>query len=176
MGETFGMIVHDYAGNSKTYTVKVPGNSDDYGIVKPPTCCGPRPSTTIGCLPIGAWSPRALPSTRGIVTWTTPPPWMPTMTSSRNEWLYSRATDISGVETDVHMIFNFYTTPVYTVDYKRCNLQVMASADGQNWEEVWNLQKDAGVFTAWAATQAKGHHPRKVPELRRPALRLCLHR
>ena len=34
-GETFGMIVHDYAGNSKTYTVKVPGNSDDYGIVKP---------------------------------------------------------------------------------------------------------------------------------------------
>ena len=35
MGETFGMIVHDYAGNSKTYTVKVPGNSDDYGIVKP---------------------------------------------------------------------------------------------------------------------------------------------
>ena len=35
MGESFGMIVHDYAGNSKSYTVKVPGNSDDYGIVKP---------------------------------------------------------------------------------------------------------------------------------------------
>jgi len=79
----------------------------------------------------------------------------------QNEWLYSRATDISGVETDVHMIFNFYTTPVYTVDYKRCNLQVMASADGQNWEEVWNLQKDAGAFTAWAATQAKVTIPEK---------------
>ena len=59
------------------------------------------------------------------------------------------------------MIFNFYTTPVYTVDYKRCNLQVMASADGQNWEEVWNLQKDAGAFTAWAATQAKVTIPEK---------------
>ena len=79
----------------------------------------------------------------------------------QNEWLYSRATDISGVETDVHMIFNFYTTPVYTVDYKRCNLQVMASADGQTWEEVWNLQKDAGAFTAWAATQAKVTIPEK---------------
>ena len=59
------------------------------------------------------------------------------------------------------MIFNFYTTPVYTVDYKRCNLQVMASADGQTWEEVWNLQKDAGAFTAWAATQAKVTIPEK---------------
>ena len=47
------------------------------------------------------------------------------------------------------------------MDYKRCNLQVMASADGQTWEEVWNLQKDAGAFTAWAATQAKVTIPEK---------------
>ena len=35
MGESFGMIVHDYAGNSKKYTVSVPGNTDDYADVIP---------------------------------------------------------------------------------------------------------------------------------------------
>ena len=161
MGETFGMIVHDYAGNSKTYTVKVPGNSDDYGIVKPTNVLWTETFDN-DWLPAD-WSMESKGAS--INTWYRDVDYTATVDADndfqQNEWLYSRATDISGVETDVHMIFNFYTTPVYTVDYKRCNLQVMASADGQNWEEVWNLQKDAGVFTAWAATQAKVTIPEK---------------
>jgi len=161
MGETFGMIVHDYAGNSKTYTVKVPGNSDDYGIVKPTNVLWTETFDN-DWLPAD-WSMESKGAS--VNTWYRDVDYTATVDADddfqQNEWLYSRATDISGVETDVHMIFNFYTTPVYTVDYKRCNLQVMASADGQNWEEVWNLQKDAGAFTAWAATQAKVTIPEK---------------
>ena len=161
MGETFGMIVHDYAGNSKNYTVKVPGNSDDYGIVKPTNVLWTETFDN-DWLPAD-WSMESKGAS--VKTWYRDVDYTATVDADddfqQNEWLYSRATDISGVETDVHMIFNFYTTPVYTVDYKRCNLQVMASADGQNWEEVWNLQKDAGVFTAWAATQAKVTIPEK---------------
>ena len=161
MGETFGMIVHDYAGNSKSYTVKVPGNSDDYGIVKPTNVLWTETFDN-DWLPAD-WSMESKGAS--VNTWYRDVDYTATVDADndfqQNEWLYSRATDISGVETDVHMIFNFYTTPVYTVDYKRCNLQVMASADGQNWEEVWNLQKDAGVFTAWAATQAKVTIPEK---------------
>ena len=161
MGETFGMIVHDYAGNSKAYTVKVPGNSDDYGIVKPTNVLWTETFDN-DWLPAD-WSMESKGAS--VNTWYRDVDYTATVDADddfqQNEWLYSRATDISGVETDVHMIFNFYTTPVYTVDYKRCNLQVMASADGQTWEEVWNLQKDAGAFTAWAATQAKVTIPEK---------------
>ena len=161
MGETFGMIVHDYAGNSKNYTVKVPGNSDDYGIVKPTNVLWTETFDN-DWLPAD-WSMESKGAS--VKTWYRDVDYTATVDADddfqQNEWLYSRATDISGVETDVHMIFNFYTTPVYTVDYKRCNLQVMASADGQTWEEVWNLQKDAGAFTAWAATQAKVTIPEK---------------
>ena len=161
MGETFGMIVHDYAGNSKTYTVKVPGNSDDYGIVKPTNVLWTETFDN-DWLPAD-WSMESKGAS--VNTWYRDVEYTATVDADndfqQNEWLYSRATDISGVETDVHMIFNFYTTPVYTVDYKRCNLQVMASADGQTWEEVWNLQKDAGAFTAWAPTQAKVTIPEK---------------
>ena len=161
MGETFGMIVHDYAGNSKSYTVKVPDNSDDYGIVKPTNVLWTETFDN-DWLPAD-WSMESKGAS--VNTWYRDVDYTATVDADndfqQNEWLYSRATDISGVETDVHMIFNFYTTPVYTVDYKRCNLQVMASADGQTWEEVWNLQKDAGAFTAWAATQAKVTIPEK---------------
>ena len=50
--------------------------------------------------------------------------------NQQDEWLISRTTDISGVDTEVHMVFDFYTTYWYTVEYKHCNLQVMASGDG----------------------------------------------
>ena len=59
------------------------------------------------------------------------------------------------------MIFDFYTTYWYTVEYKHCNLLVMASDDGTNWEEIWNLQRDSGLFTAWTKTQAKVTIPEK---------------
>ena len=39
----------------------------------------------------------------------------------------------------------------------------VASADGgENWQEIWNLQRDSGLFTAWTKTQAKVNIPESL--------------
>ena len=155
-GETFGMIVHDYAGNSKVYTVRAPGNPDDHGTITPTNILWTE-NFNEKWLP-DDWSVQSKGSS--LNTWYRDEDYMAAVDhdddNQQDEWLISRTTDISGVDTEVHMVFDFYTTYWYTVEYKHCNLQVMASGDGgQNWQEIWNLQRDSGLFTAWTKTQAK---------------------
>ena len=155
-GETFGMIVHDYAGNSKVYTVRAPGNPDDHGTITPTNILWTE-NFNEKWLP-DDWSVQSKGGS--LNTWYRDEDYMAAVDydddNQQNEWLISRTTDISGVDTEVHMVFNFYTTYWHTVEYKHCNLQVMASGDGgQNWQEIWNLQRDSGLFTAWTKTQAK---------------------
>ena len=155
-GETFGMIVHDYAGNSKMYTVRAPGNPDDHGTITPTNILWTEKFNE-------KWLPDdwSVQSKGGSLnTWYRDEDYMAAVDhdddNQQDEWLISRTTDISGVDTEVHMVFDFYTTYWYTVEYKHCNLQVMASGDGgENWQEIWNLQRDSGLFTAWTKTQAK---------------------
>ena len=155
-GETFGMIVHDYAGNSKVYTVRAPGNPDDHGTITPTNILWTE-NFNEKWLP-DDWSVQSKGSS--LNTWYRDEDYMAAVDydddNQQDEWLISRTTDISGVDTEVHMVFDFYTTYWHTVEYKHCNLQVMASGDGgQNWQEIWNLQRDSGLFTAWTKTQAK---------------------
>ena len=155
-GETFGMIVHDYAGNSKVYTVRAPGNPDDHGTITPTNILWTE-NFNEKWLP-NDWSVQSKGSS--LNTWYRDEDYMAAVDydddNQQDEWLISRTTDISGVDTEVHMVFDFYTTYWHTVEYKHCNLQVMASGDGgQNWQEIWNLQRDSGLFTAWTKTQAK---------------------
>ena len=155
-GETFGMIVHDYAGNSKVYTVRAPGNPDDHGTITPTNILWTE-NFNEKWLP-DDWSVQSKGGS--LNTWYRDEDYMAAVDhdddNQQDEWLISRTTDISGVDTEVHMVFDFYTTYWYTVEYKHCNLQVMASGDGgQNWQEIWNLQRDSGLFTAWTKTQAK---------------------
>ena len=155
-GETFGMIVHDYAGNSKVYTVRAPGNPDDHGTITPTNILWTE-NFNEKWLP-DDWSVQSKGGS--LNTWYRDEDYMAAVDydddNQQNEWLISRTTDISGVDTEVHMVFDFYTTYWHTVEYKHCNLQVMASGDGgQNWQEIWNLQRDSGLFTAWTKTQAK---------------------
>ena len=155
-GETFGMIVHDYAGNSKVYTVRAPGNPDDHGTITPTNILWTE-NFNEKWLP-DDWSVQSKGSS--LNTWYRDEDYMAAVDhdddNQQNEWLISRTTDISGVDTEVHMVFDFSTTYWYTVEYKHCNLQVMASGDGgENWQEIWNLQRDSGLFTAWTKTQAK---------------------
>ena len=155
-GETFGMIVHDYAGNSKVYTVRAPGNPDDHGTITPTNILWTE-NFNEKWLP-DDWSVQSKGSS--LNTWYRDEDYMAAVDydedNQQNEWLISRTTDISGVDTEVHMVFDFYTTYWYTVEYKHCNLQVMASGDGgATWQEIWNLQRDSGLFTAWTKTQAK---------------------
>ena len=155
-GETFGMIVHDYAGNSKVYTVRAPGNPDDHGTITPTNILWTE-NFNEKWLP-DDWSVQSKGGS--LNTWYRDEDYMAAVDhdddNQQDEWLISRTTDISGVDTEVHMVFDFYTTYWYTVEYKHCNLQVMVSGDGgQNWQEIWNLQRDSGLFTAWTKTQAK---------------------
>ena len=155
-GETFGMIVHDYAGNSKVYTVRAPGNPDDHGTITPTNILWTE-NFNEKWLP-DDWS--TVSHSSSMNHWYRDQDYMAAVDhdddNQQDEWLISRTTDISGVDTEVHMVFDFYTTYWYTVEYKHCNLQVMASGDGgENWQEIWNLQRDSGLFTAWTKTQAK---------------------
>ena len=155
-GETFGMIVHDYAGNSKMYTVRAPGNPDDHGTITPTNILWTE-NFNEKWLP-DDWS--TVSHSSSMNHWYRDQDYMAAVDhdddNQQDEWLISRTTDISGVDTEVHMVFDFYTTYWYTVEYKHCNLQVMASGDGgENWQEIWNLQRDSGLFTAWTKTQAK---------------------
>ena len=162
-GETFGMIVHDYAGNSKVYTVRAPGNPDDHGTITPTNILWTE-NFNEKWLP-DDWSVQSKGSS--LNTWYRDEDYTATVDydedNQQNEWLISRTTDISGVDTEVHMVFDFYTTYWYTVEYKHCNLQVMASGDGgATWQEIWNLQRDSGLFTAWTKTQAKVNIPESL--------------
>lgn len=155
-GETFDMIVHDYAGNSKMYTVTAKGNPDDHGTITPTNILWTE-NFNEKWLP-DDWSVQSKGGS--LNTWYRDEDYMAAVDhdddNQQDEWLISRTTDISGVDTEVHMVFDFYTTYWYTVEYKHCNLQVMASGDGgENWQEIWNLQRDSGLFTAWTKTQAK---------------------
>ena len=162
-GETFGMIVHDYAGNSKVYTVRAPGNPDDHGTITPTNILWTE-NFNEKWLP-DDWSIQSKGSS--LNTWYRDEDYTATVDydddNQQNEWLISRTTDISGVDTEVHMVFDFYTTYWHTVEYKHCNLQVMASGDGgTTWQEIWNLQRDSGLFTAWTKTQAKVNVPESL--------------
>ena len=155
-GETFGMIVHDYAGNSKMYTVTAKGNPDDHGTITPTNVLWTE-NFNEKWLP-DDWS--TVSHSSSMNHWYRDEDYMAAVDhdddNQQDEWLISRTTDISGVDTEVHMVFDFYTTYWYTVEYKHCNLQVMASGDGgESWQEIWNLQRDSGLFTAWTKTQAK---------------------
>ena len=162
-GETFGMIVHDYAGNSKMYTVRAPGNPDDHGTITPTNILWTE-NFNEKWLP-DDWSVQSKGGS--LNTWYRDEDYMAAVDhdddNQQDEWLISRTTDISGVDTEVHMVFDFSTTYWHTVEYKHCNLQVMASGDsGQNWQEIWNLQRDSGLFTAWTKTQAKVNIPESL--------------
>ena len=162
-GETFGMIVHDYAGNSKVYTVRAPGNPDDHGTITPTNILWTE-NFNEKWLP-DDWSVQSKGGS--LNTWYRDEDYMAAVDhdddNQQDEWLISRTTDISGVDTEVHMVFDFSTTYWHTVEYKHCNLQVMASGDGgQNWQEIWNLQRDSGLFTAWTKTQAKVNIPESL--------------
>ena len=162
-GETFGMIVHDYAGNSKVYTVRAPGNPDDHGTITPTNILWTE-NFNEKWLP-DDWSVQSKGSS--LNTWYRDEDYTAAVDydddNQQNEWLISRTTDISGVDTEVHMVFDFYTTYWHTVEYKHCNLQVMASGDGgATWQEIWNLQRDSGLFTAWTKTQAKVNVPESL--------------
>ena len=155
MGERIGLVIHDYAGNSKAYTLQANGNSDDYADVVPTDILWEEDFNQ-AWLPEG-WSTQSAgsPWRRGTGMKTTWPPAATMKILSRMNGS-SRPPSISaGGKPEVHMVFDFNTVYAFTTYYKHCNLLVMASQDGgESWQEIWNLWQ-AGVFADWTNTQAK---------------------
>ena len=162
MGESIGLVIHDYAGNSKAYTLKATGNSDDYADVVPTDILW-QENFNSAWLPTG-WHIES--QGQSMESWYRDEDYMATCNYDENfqqdEWLITPAIDISDRQTEVHMVFDFNTVYAFTTYYKHCNLLVMASQDGGNsWQEIWNLW-EAGIFADWTNTQARVTIPQEL--------------
>ena len=156
-GETVGLVVHDYAGNTKTYYLRVKGNTDDYAEVE---------VTDDMVLYTedfnAAWLPQGwnLESKSGAPnTWYRDEYHMaaidPDEIYNQNEWLYTPSYDLSGQSTPTHMVFDFETSYTFCVQYPHFNVDVYASKDdGGTWESIWNL-RNSGLYSDWTRTQAR---------------------
>ena len=155
-GETVGLTVHDYAGNTAQLYLRAKNNTDDYADVEVTDDMVLYAEDFQGkWLPDG-WSVES--KSNSIKGWIRDKDWFAGVEGDeidQNEWLYSPAYDLSGQSTPTHMIFTFNTSYTYCVQYPHFNVNVYISADnGANWESIWNLH-DSGLYADWTNTQAK---------------------
>lgn len=156
-GETVGVVIHDYAGNTKTYYIKVKGNTDDYAdVVVTDDMVLYSEDFNDSWLPAG-WTMESKSGAPN--TWYRDDYYMaaidPDELYHQNEWLYSPAYDLSGQTTPTHMIFDFESSYTFCVQYPHFNVDVYASKDdGETWESIWNL-RNSGLYVDWVRTQAK---------------------
>ena len=156
-GETIGLVVHDYAGNSKTYYLRAKGNTDDYAEVEvTDDMVLYSEDFNSAWLPAG-WSKES--KSGSPKTWYRDEYNMaaidPDEVYNQNEWLYTPAYDLSGQSTPMHMVFDFETSYTFCVQYPHFNVDVYASKDnGATWESIWNL-RNSGLYTDWTRTQAR---------------------
>ena len=155
-GESIGLTVHDYAGNSRQLYLRAKNNTDDYADVEVTDDMVLYAEDFQGkWLPDG-WSVES--KSNSIKGWYRDEDWFAGVDGDeidQNEWLYSPAYDLSGQDTPTHMIFTFNTSYTFCVQYPHFNVNVYISADnGKNWESIWNLH-DSGLYADWTNTQAK---------------------
>ena len=155
-GETVGLTVHDYAGNSKQFYLKAKGNLDDYAdVVVTDDMVLYSEDFQDNWLPDG-WSTES--KSQSVKGWIRDEDWFAGVEGDeidQNEWLYSPAYDLSGQSTPTHMVFTFNTSYTFCVQYPHFNVTVYVSSDnGANWEPIWNLH-DSGLYADWTNTQAK---------------------
>ncbi len=162
LGETIGVIVDDYAGNSKNYYLRVPGNTDDYAdVVVTEDMILYKEDFNENWLPDG-WTQKSESHSpnkwyRDEHTWGDN--WACIdldSTNKQDEWLITKSYDLSESKTPAHMIFTFETSYTFVVQYPHENVTVYVSKDGgSKWEPIWALNQDAGVYEDWIPTQAK---------------------
>ena len=138
-GETFGMIVHDYAGNSKVYTVRAPGNPDDHGTITPTNILWTE-NFNEKWLP-DDWSVQSKGGS--LNTWYRDQDYMAAVDhdddNQQDEWLISPVVDLSGTRDGV-LTFDF-AYGEYGIKNKTFTATVEASTDGgKTWNAIWNFQ------------------------------------
>ena len=165
-GENLKVVVNDYACNRKVYPIKAEGNTDASEVIVP-TKTVLTENFEENSFPANGWS---IKSTVADKTWYQGTEYGSKMamvdcskTKQQNEWLISPAIDLSKQATKAGIVFDFYTNYYWSVTNHHHNLKVMASTNGTDWEQIWQLWdwNQKNEFGAWEKTQAKVTIPDK---------------
>lgn len=165
-GENLKVVVNDYACNRKVYPIKAEGNTDASEVIVP-TKTVLTEDFEENSFPANGWS---IKSTVADKTWYQGTEYGSKMamvdlskTEQQNEWLISPAIDLSKQATKAGIVFDFYTNYYWSVTNHHHNLKVMASTNGTDWEQIWQLWdwNTKNEFGAWEKTQAKVTIPDK---------------
>lgn len=165
-GENLKVVVNDYACNRKVYSIKAEGNTDASEVIVPTKTVLTEDFEETTFPPEG-WSVK---STVKDKTWYQGTEYGSKMaivdgskTEQQNEWLISPAIDLSAQATKAGIVFDFYTNYYWSVTNHHHNLKVMASTNGTDWEQIWQLWdwNTKNEFGAWEKTQAKVTIPDK---------------
>ena len=166
-GENLKIVVNDYACNRKVYSFTAVGNTDASEVIVPTKAIFTEDFEETSFPPEG-WSVKNTSSKN----------WYQSTEASKvarcdysddeqqNEWLISPVIDLSAQSTRASMIFDFYTNYYYSVERQHHNLKVMATTNGTDWEQIWQLWdwNTKNEFTAWVKTQAKVTIPDKYQD------------
>ena len=164
-GENLVIVVNDYACNRKTYSVKAEGNADASEVIVPTKTVLTEDFEETSFPPDG-WSLKS----QAAKTWYQGTEYGSKMamvdiskTEQQDEWLISPKIDLSAQTTKAGMVFDFYTNYYWSVQNHYHNLKVMASTDGEAWEQIWQLWdwNPKNEFNAWEKTQAQVSIPDK---------------
>ena len=164
-GENLTVVVNDYACNRKTYSIKAEGNTDASEVIVPTKTVLTEDFEEASFPPEG-WSVK----NQAAKTWYQGTEYGSKMamvdiskTEQQDEWLITPAIDLKAQATKAGMVFDFYTNYYWSVETHHHNLKVMASTDGQTWEQIWQLWdwNQKNEFGAWEKTQAQVTIPEK---------------
>lgn len=164
-GENLKVVVNDYACNRKVYPIKAEGNTDASEVIVP-TKTVMTEDFEENSFPANGWTLES----QAEKTWYQGTEYGSKMamvdlskTEQQNEWLISPAIDLSAQATKAGIVFDFYTNYFWSVQNHHHNLKVMASTNGTDWEQIWQLWdwNQKNEFGAWEKTQAKVTIPDK---------------
>ena len=164
-GENLKVVVNDYACNRKVYSIKAEGNTDASEVIVP-TKTVLTEDFEENSFPANGWTLES----QAEKTWYQGTEYGSKMamvdlskTEQQNEWLISPAIDLSAQATKAGIVFDFYTNYFWSVQNHHHNLKVMASTNGTDWEQIWQLWdwNQKNEFGAWEKTQAKVTIPDK---------------
>ena len=171
-GENLKVVVNDYACNRKVYSIKAEGNTDASEVIVP-TKTVLTENFEENSFPANGWS---IKSTVADKTWYQGTEYGSKMaivdsseTKQQKEWLISPAIDLSAQATKAGIVFDFYTNYYWSVTNHHHNLKVMASTNGTDWEQIWQLWdwNQKNEFGPWEKTQAKVTIPDKFQNAER---------
>ena len=164
-GENLKVVVNDYACNRKVYSIKAEGNTDASEVIVP-TKTVLTEDFEENSFPANGWTLES----QAEKTWYQGTEYGSKMamvnlskTEQQNEWLISPAIDLNAQATKAGIVFDFYTNYYWSVTNHHHNLKVMASTNGTDWEQIWQLWdwNTKNEFGAWEKTQAKVTIPDK---------------